>query len=196
MALPPDHPFWLALAVTVGIAALSALIVYVRADRIVSATTAAAFDDKRLRRTASSGIAGSALLFGAAVSGFFLALEPRFPDLATDLYRIGSVVIAVLLSLAAVRLRRNSKMRGVPELVALNLLWAAGFGWLLPAIAHPGVSDSSPGDPVPQPGFGAAARARGSRWAYSCGNSCAREHSARDCFRNGPLRRARLRGPG
>jgi hypothetical protein len=143
MALPPQHPFWAALLVTLAVAAFSAVLVYARADRIVSESTAAAFDRKRLRRIASAGIAGSALLFGAVVSGLFVAMQTQAPELAVGLYRWASAGAASLLSLAAVRMRAGANMRGVPELIALNLLWAAGFGWALPAVAR-GPIDGNP----------------------------------------------------
>jgi hypothetical protein len=143
MALPPQHPFWAALLVTLAVAAFSSALVYVRADRIVSETTAASFDRKRLRGIASTGIAGSALLFGAVASGLFIAMQSQAPDLAVGLYRWASAGAAALLSLAAVRMRARASMRGVPELIALNLLWAAGFGWALPAAAR-GPIDRNP----------------------------------------------------
>jgi hypothetical protein len=149
MALPVHHPFWLTLLLTVAVAALSAALVHARADRIVSPATAAGFDRGKLRRTAAGGIAGAAILFGGVASGLFLVLEAWGPDLAGHVFRIGSSIAAIALSLAAVRLRANARMRGVPELVALNVLWAAGFGWLLPSIVEREVEeDPSPG-PVP-----------------------------------------------
>jgi hypothetical protein len=146
MALPPHHPFWLTLILTLAIAALSAALVHARADRIVSPATAAGVESRKLRRTASGGIAGAAILFGAAASGLFLALHAFSPGLADSVYRIGSCIAAIALSLAAVRLRANVRLRGVPELVVLNLLWAAGFGWALPSIV-----DTEGEGPSPSP---------------------------------------------
>jgi hypothetical protein len=144
MALPPHHPFWAALLVTLAVAVLSSALVYARADRIVSGMTAAEFERRRLRRVASRGIAGSALLFGAAGSGLFIALQTHRPDLAVGLFHVASVAAAVLLSAAAVRLRVRAGLRGVPELVALNLLWATAFGWVMPELARPRVDFTQP----------------------------------------------------
>jgi hypothetical protein len=134
MALPPHHPFWLALLVVLTVAAISAVLVYARVNHMVKSAMGASFGTRRSRLNASVGMAGAALLVGGAATGLYLALLARWSELAPGLYLGFAIGGVLVIGAALLRNGARSGMRGIPELITLTIVWALAYGLVLPAL--------------------------------------------------------------
>jgi hypothetical protein len=79
-------------------------------------------------------IAKLAVAFGLLAAISYLLFEMRWPDLAQFMFAGLGLLSAIVLSIGAAILRPQAGWAGVPEIIALNLVWGAGFGLLLPFV--------------------------------------------------------------
>jgi hypothetical protein len=135
MALPPHHPLWVGLLVILPVAFLSAVLVYARADRLAARILVDVKGIRWVRRRGFVGCLWSTFAVGIASAVLYGWLLERDAARAPAVFHLLSIGLAVVLSGAAVWLRRREHFVGVPELIVLNILWGAGFGWALPALS-------------------------------------------------------------
>jgi hypothetical protein len=57
-----------------------------------------------------------------------------WPDVAQPLIFWAGVGLTVLFSIGAAVVRSSEGAGGIPECIALNVLWGLGYGWLLPLV--------------------------------------------------------------
>ncbi len=132
MSIPVTHPFWLALMVAAPVAVLSGLIVFLQAWRAITRVPEA---DSRLWSVRSTaGIAAGLITLGfGIVAGLAYGwLSALWPGIAGPTYLALGLGAAVTLSVYAVATR--ARHGAMVATVALNALWALGFGWLLPLV--------------------------------------------------------------
>lgn len=130
-----------ALAVIVPVALVTGIIVFARASAIAEPQKIAALGLGAVARQDGATFATLALLFGLVAGAVYASVWPRWHGV-TALYVAAAVILGIGLSVAAAVLRTRFGLGGVPEVIALNLLWAAAFGWLAPAVIRSAQVDS------------------------------------------------------
>lgn len=123
-----------ALSVIVPVALLTGALVYLRPLQLVEPTK---IEMKGVEAAAREYAFASVLLTLAAgllVTLLYVGLAYRYPDSAAKIYLMLGVVLAAALSMAAAIVRPRLHMRGVFEIILLNILWGVSFGWLLPLV--------------------------------------------------------------
>ena len=76
----------------------------------------------------------SAIVFGFIAKGVYLWMQTRWGDAGSAYYlwlALGSAVVLSILAFVALPLMKRG---GAIEYTVINLLWAGGFGWLLPRL--------------------------------------------------------------
>jgi hypothetical protein len=82
-----------------------------------------------------------AVVAGYLVGGFLLGciavwvyawMSGRWPETAPTIYLGLALGIAMWLNIMALRERRNASRTAVMIWIILNMVWAAGYGWLVP----------------------------------------------------------------
>lgn len=75
-------------------------------------------------------------VFGVAALFVYRWMTEKWVESGGNIFLAAAVVIAVVLSIAVVVVRRSvlKTTAGIPEYIILNLVWAVGFGWLMPYI--------------------------------------------------------------
>lgn len=135
MALPIHHPFWAQILVVFVVAGLSALLVYARAERIMTPETVASLGLMRVRRDSALSAAFLALAFGIFASVVHVRWASLSPEVASRAFLIAGVGFGVVLSILALVLSARKRMRGAREVILLNALWAFAYGYVLPSAA-------------------------------------------------------------
>ncbi|NLT43577.1 MAG: hypothetical protein GXX93_12955 [Anaerolineae bacterium] len=122
-----------ALPLVVAVTALTAVLVYLRAEQLgAEPGGAGSAPDGRLALVVSYAIAG--LIFGAAAVVVYRLMEGRYGAGAADaLLRLAVGTAAALSLLAAVVLPRMER-GGAAECITLNLVWGLGYGLFLPRL--------------------------------------------------------------
>ena len=118
------------------VAAVTALIIYQRTPQIAGEVEINEEGLSRTRQLFTFTFTASAVLFGVTVVVAYDFIASRWPSIAQPLFFLGGVVTAGIFSLAAAVVRPREDMGGVPEIVALNLLWGIGYGVVLPYTIH------------------------------------------------------------
>jgi hypothetical protein len=126
----------------IPVAVVTGIIVYARADVIAEPQTLAERGLATVARQDALGFAMLALVAGLLFASFYAWVWPRWRG-ATGLYVASGIVLGLGLSVAAAVLRPKFGLGGLTEVIALNLVWAAGFGWVAPAFVRVGAG--SPG---------------------------------------------------
>ncbi len=132
MTLPIHHPFWIEIVLVFAVMVVSAVVVYARADHIVAREILKLRGISRVRRDSAAAGAGLALVAGVVASAVYSYWIARAPSLAPTVFLFGAVVVGVALSALALVLAFRRHMRGAGEVIALNVIWAVAYGWLLP----------------------------------------------------------------
>ena len=129
-----QNPF--PLIIILIVAAVTALIIYQRTPQIAGEEEINEEGLSRTRQLFTFAFTASAVLFGVAVVVSYDFIASRWPSIAQPLFFLGGVVTAGIFSLAAAIVRPREGMGGVPEVIALNLLWGLGYGVVLPYTIH------------------------------------------------------------
>ena len=120
------------LGMMVAIGLISAVLTYVRAEKLAPPADLAA---KGLDSVRKSTVIFYALfmpiLVGPLAYFVYRGMLARSPDGASTSYLLLAVGIAVVFTILAAVV---FKMRGFIELTALHVLYVAGFGWLVPML--------------------------------------------------------------
>lgn len=121
----------LALVIFV-VAALTALIVYQRTPQIAGDEEIELEGLASTRRLFTFAFTAGAILFGVVVTVAYNFVANRWPTLAQPLFFWGSLGVMSLFSIAAGLIRPREGLGGVREVIALNIIWGLGYGWVLP----------------------------------------------------------------
>lgn len=121
--------------VIMPIALLTGGLVYWRAAQIAEPERIAAEGLAVAARESGVGMGVLALLFGTVVSFGYVWMFARWPGVTT-IYAAVGLLLALGLSIAAAVVRPRHQLGGVPEVIALNLLWGLGYGWLMPLMVR------------------------------------------------------------
>lgn len=135
MALPIQHPFWAELLLVFLVTAITIVWVHARADHIVSPEVASALGMVRVRRDSALAAGFLALVAGLVASVVYLRWAALSPEFAARMFLILGLGCGLVLSVSAMVLSARKRMRGGLEMVVLNLVWAASYGYLLPKAA-------------------------------------------------------------
>ena len=114
------------------VAGITALIVYQRTSQIAGEEEIEKEGFASTRRLFTFAFTAGAILFGVVVTVAYNFVANRWPTLARQMFLWGSLAVTLLFSIAAGIIRPREGMGGVREVVALNLLWGLGYGWVLP----------------------------------------------------------------
>jgi hypothetical protein len=125
-----QNPF--PLVVIFFVAGITALIVYLRTPQIAGNQEIETEGLARTQRLFILAFTAGAILFGVVVAVAYDFVASRWPVIAQPLFIAVGLGAAIIFSLAAAVLRPRENMGGVPELIALNLTWGVGYGWILP----------------------------------------------------------------
>lgn len=132
MTLPIQHPFWVEIIVVFAVSAISAALVYARADRIITPEIVASRGLARVRRDSALAGAFLAMVVGIFVSVLYSRWASASPELASRSFLVGGVAVGIVFSLLAMVLTAKKRMRGAREVIVLNFIWALAYGYLLP----------------------------------------------------------------
>lgn len=121
-----------ALIVIIPVALITGVIVSARIEQIAEPTKIQNRGLVNVRKEDGTGFGMIAFAFGVAASLVYLWAQSRWPELAPNVFLGLGLGLAVLLSVAAAIVRPAAGLRGVPEVIALNLLWGTGYGWAMP----------------------------------------------------------------
>jgi hypothetical protein len=125
-----QNPF--PLVVIFLVAGITALIVYLRTPEIAGQVEIETEGLARTQRLFTLTFTAGAILFGVVVAVAYNFTANRWPALAQPLFMWGSLAATLLFSIAAAIIRPREGLGGVLEVIALNLLWGLGYGWVLP----------------------------------------------------------------
>ena len=114
------------------IAAVTALIVYQRTPQIAAKEEIDQEGLSNTRKLFTFAFTAGAILFGVVVAVAYDFIAGRWPSLAQPLFFWAGLGTGTIFSLAAAIVRPREGMGGVPEVIALNLLWGLGYGIVLP----------------------------------------------------------------
>lgn len=123
-----------AMVVIVPVALLTGLIVSVRIDQIAEPEKIREQGLETVRAEDSRGFGFIAVMFGLAAALVYVWLASRWPAAATNLFLALGLGLAVILSVAAAVVRPRAGLGGVGEVVALNMIWGLGYGWVMPLV--------------------------------------------------------------
>ena len=90
------------------------------------------FAEARKKEAMELGIL--ALCFGVIATLAYLLMAQSFPSATRGIFMIAGFGLALLLSVAAIFVRPQAGLGGVPEVIAMNVIWGTGYGWLLPFV--------------------------------------------------------------
>ena len=123
----------LASLVIIPVTLSTALIVSMRIKRIAEPERIEQFGIQVVRSKETYEFAMLAASMGVLVTVAYILLSQRWP-ITNELVAGLGFGIAIVLSAAAAFFRPQAGLAGVPELITLNLIWGAGYGWLLPFV--------------------------------------------------------------
>ncbi len=125
-----------ALIVILPVTLVSGGLTYWRAGPLTEEKTPAAVRKGPEMSAATLTFAAIAfsVLFGLIAAALYTWMSGRWPGTAFNVYLWLSIGLTFFFSIAAAIVRPAAKMSGVPECVALHILFGAGYGWLLPLL--------------------------------------------------------------
>lgn len=114
-----------ALPVILAITLLSVVLVAWRGEEM-----AKAYGGSKIAVVAGYLVGG--LLLGCVAVWVYAWMAGRWPETAPTIYLGLALGIAMWLNIMALRERRNASRTAVMIWIILNMVWAAGYGWLVP----------------------------------------------------------------
>lgn len=123
---------YILIGIMLALGIISAIITYIRADKISPLTdiTAKGLDAVRRGNILFFG-AFIPLLFGPASYFIYRSLLALSPDNAQTTFLLLATGVAIVLTILAAVV---FKMRGFVEFLILHVLYTAGLGWLMPRL--------------------------------------------------------------
>ena len=126
-----DKNFLNIVAIVIVIAVVSALLVYWRAEHFGAVDDIAERGLSTVRREAVLFYGVLPLFFGGIAWFAYKYMYNQSPENAATNFLLLALAIGVVFTVMAAVV---FKMRGFSEFVALHILYAAGFGWVLPRV--------------------------------------------------------------
>ncbi len=129
-------------SIVLAVALVSSLLAYYRPDTLGDGATSghptmpgngADLGDARAVRAAWRW-AGAAVAVGALAATAYLWVDGLWPDRSLQVFVAIGLGGSAVLSVAAAVVRPRRRLTGVPECVALNLVWGVGYGVAIPLI--------------------------------------------------------------
>lgn len=129
-----------ALLVILPVALLSGGLVYWRAEPLTEQdeikSEAVPTPGKPNPKKFTFAVLALGVMAGLLISVLYIWMAGRWPDTAPKVYLWLAIGVTIVLSVAVAFVRPMLKMGGVPECIALHILWGAGYGWLLPLVVR------------------------------------------------------------
>ena len=123
-----------ALLVILAVSVSTRLLVGLRIEQIAEPEKLAVQGVDSVRRQDATDYTLMALALGALAAIAYSLLASRWPATVDTVFMAGASFMTLSLSAAAAVIRPRAGMAGVPEMLALYLIWGAGYGWLLPIV--------------------------------------------------------------
>lgn len=125
-----------ALIVILPVTLLSGGLTYWRAEPLTEEKTAeASSEEPEISATVLTFAAVAfSIIFGLIAAALYTWMIGRWPATAFNVYLGLAIGLTIFFSVAAAIVRPAAKMSGVPECIALHILFGAGYGWLLPLL--------------------------------------------------------------
>ena len=117
--------------IILGVALTTGLIVFFSEERLSALIEAEGKALGSARNTLTFAFSVAAVVFGLIVLGVYLLVASQWPDLAKPLFFWASLGLTIFFSIGAVVVYPQMGIKGLPEVLGLNLLWGLGYGWLL-----------------------------------------------------------------
>jgi len=122
------------LVVSIPVGILTGIIVFIRAEQFVDAAQVAAKGLAAARLQAALGYFIGAVVFGAIAVFAFQWIANRWPTDYQDLFLKIAIGLGIFFSILAVVVCPMIKLNRVPEFIVMHVIWAGGFGWLMPML--------------------------------------------------------------
>ena len=122
------------LVVSIPVGILTGIIVFIRGEQFVDAAQVATKGMAAARLQAALGYIIGAVVFGAIAVFALQWVANRWPADYKDLFLKLAIGLGIFFSLLAIVVCPMIKLNRVPEFIIMHVIWAGGFGWLMPML--------------------------------------------------------------
>ncbi len=122
------------LVVSIPVGILTGIIVFIRGEQFVEAAQVAAKGFAAARLQVALGYFIGAVVFGAIAVFAFQWIASRWPADYRSLFLKIAIGLGIFFSILAVVVCPLIKLNRVPEFIVMHVIWAGGFGWLMPML--------------------------------------------------------------